>query len=156
MLPKKKESFAVFSHPGADFSHFLLRQPQKAQQLEEDPRPEIPQRAKQGREERKKRPRAHRRGKHRIKAQLSVPDAQGKRREQQRRGSAVQRVQRRGEPGNAAQAQTQRAQQVVEQRQRHSQQCRGSKQARLRTDLNAHQPPKMRRSSPPEPTAASS
>lgn len=156
MPPKKKESFAVFSHPGADFSYFLLWQPQKTQQLEEDPRPEIPQRAKQGREERKKRRCAHRRGEHRIKAQFPIPDAQGKRREQQRRGAAVQHVQRCGEPGNAAQAQTQRAQQVVEQRQRHSQQCPGGKQARLRLDLNAHQPPKMRRSSPPEPTAASS
>ena len=126
------------------------REPQKTQQLKEHARPEIPKRTQHRREHGGIQRRAKRRARDGVEAQLPVPDAQRKEKDGERENKAIDRVERVGEPDPRTPPQPQRAQQVVEQRERHTEQKRRGEQPELIVDRDLHaQMPSRRESSPP-------
>ena len=127
------------------------------QQLEQRPCPKVPQRAQQWRKQRKEYRRADRRREQRVEAQLAAAETQREHEGGNRQKQAEHRVQRAGERTVLAPPQTQGAEQVVHQRQRHAEQDGREQRPRLFADDRPHpQPPKMRENSPPPRTPPAS
>ncbi|MBQ9458780.1 MAG: hypothetical protein IJU66_02500 [Oscillospiraceae bacterium] len=113
-------------------------QPQKTRHFERRSRPKAPQRAQQRGKSAEVESRAGKRTGERVKAQLPAADAQREREQGRREQRAVSGVERICEPWIVPAPRTQRAKQVVEQRQRHAQQNRGGKRAQLSVNAVCH------------------
>jgi len=135
---KKKVPFAKFGKFTIKFFEQPERHCRKRQQRKQNICPKGPQRAQAARQQRKVQHRAQQGRKQHEKPQLTSADAQRKEKRQQRQQQAVERIERAGECARCFPPQADRAQQIVEQRQRRAQQERGEEALRLRAERYAH------------------
>lgn len=124
---KKKVPFAKFGKFTINFFEPPKRERCKARERKQDIGPEGPQRAQEPRcREEVERGAAERAEKH-EEAHFSAADAQGKEKYAEREQYAVERIERGGEERVMPAVQPQRAQQIVKEGERRTQQERGEK-----------------------------